>query len=164
MRIYLLRHGIAEDAGPGKPDAKRELTDKGRTRLAGVLRIARRALKEEGRRPELILSSPLVRAVQTAETARDILGVESPVQQTGALIPEGNPRKVWEELRGLRKLDAVLLAGHEPLMGHLAAWLLGTPTLQVHMAKAGLVAIEMESFREEPHGTLRWMLSPKLTE
>ena len=49
-------------------------------------------------------------------------------------------------------------------MSHLAAWLLGAPTLHVHMAKAALVSIEMESFREEPHGTLRWMLTPKLAE
>jgi phosphohistidine phosphatase len=158
MRIYLLRHGIAEDAGPRTPDAKRELTDKGRTKLAAILQVARRA----GVQPELVLSSPLVRAVQTAEMAREILGVESPVQQTPLLVPEADPHKVWEELCGLRNLDEVLLAGHEPLLGELSAWLLGSPMLQVRMTKAALVCIEMEHFRGQPQGILNWMLTPKL--
>jgi len=160
MRIYLLRHGIAEDAGPRTPDAKRELTDKGRSKLAGVLKLGRNAEI----RPELILSSPLVRAMQTAEMAREILKVEAPVQQTRVLIPDASPQEVWEELRGLRNLDEVLLAGHEPLLGHLVGWLLGAPTLQVQMSKAALVAIEMAHFRGEPHGMLHWMITPKLVE
>jgi phosphohistidine phosphatase len=158
MRIYLLRHGIAEDAGPQTPDATRELTDKGRAKLASVLHLARRAEVQ----PDLVLSSPLVRALQTAEMAREILGVESPVQQTSVLVPEGSPQAVWEELRGLRNLDGVLLAGHEPLLSHLTAWLLGATALQVHMTKAALVSIEMGSFRGEPHGVLNWMATPKL--
>lgn len=160
MRIYLLRHGIAEDAGPRTPDAKRELTDKGRTKLAGVLRVARKAEI----RPELILSSTLVRAVQTAEMAREILGVEAHVQETRVLVPEGSPQDVWEELRGLRNLDEVMLAGHEPLLGNLVAWLLGASTLQVRMSKAALVSIEMAHFRGEPHGVLNWMITPKLVD
>jgi phosphohistidine phosphatase len=158
MRIYLLRHGIAEDAGPRTPDAKRELTDKGKAKLGAVLLLARRAEVQ----PELVLSSPLVRAVQTAEMAREFLRVESPVQQTQALVPEGTPLGVWEELRGLRNLAEVLLAGHEPLLSQLTSWLLGSPALQVHMTKAALVCIEMNSFRGEPNGVLNWMITPKL--
>jgi phosphohistidine phosphatase len=160
MRVYLLRHGIAEDAGPKTPDAKRELTEKGRGKLAGVLKLARRAEIH----PELILSSPLARAVQTAEMAREILGVESPVEQTQVLVPDGSPQKVWEELRGLRNLEEVLLAGHEPLLSCLASWLLGVPELQVHMTKAALVCIDLEHPRGEPHGILNWMITPKLSE
>ena len=158
MQIYILRHGIAEDAGPRTSDFKRELTDEGRKKLAAVLRLAKRAKVQ----PELIISSPLVRAVQTAEMAREILGVESPVQQTQVLVPEGSPPKVWSELRGLRNLDAVLLAGHEPLLSELTAWLLGSPTLRVHMTKAALVCVETDHFGPDPHGTLRWMLTPRL--
>jgi len=160
MRIYILRHGIAENASARTPDFKRELTDEGRKKLAGVLRLARRA----GVKPELVVSSPLVRAVQTAEMAREVLQVEATIHQTPALVPEGNPRKVWEELRELRNLEGVLLAGHEPLLSSLTAWLLGSPELQVHMGKAALVSIEMDQFRGEPHGILRWMISPKLAE
>jgi phosphohistidine phosphatase len=111
-----------------------------------------------------VLSSPLVRAVQTAEIAREVLRVESTVQTTPLLAPEGDPAAVWNELRGLRKLEEVLLAGHEPLMSHLAAWLLGSPVLQIHMTKAALICIEFETFGGNPHGTLNWMLTPKLTD
>jgi phosphohistidine phosphatase len=160
MRLYLLRHGIAEDGGPRTPDAKRELTEKGRTKLTAVLRLARRS----GVTPELVLSSPLVRAVQTADMAREILDVASPIQQTAVLVPESSPQKVWDELRGLRNLDAVLLASHEPLLSHLTAWLLSSPALQVHMTKAAIVAIEIDSFHGEPHGVLHWMITPKLVD
>jgi phosphohistidine phosphatase len=160
MRIYILRHGIAEEASPRTPDFKRELTEEGRRKLTAVLRLARRA----GVQPELVMSSPLVRAVQTAGMAREILQVEAALHETRALVPDASPRNVWEELRGLRNLDAVLLAGHEPLLSSLTAWLLGSPGLQVHMGKAAMVCIEMEQFRGDPHGILRWMITPKLAE
>jgi phosphohistidine phosphatase len=160
LRIYLLRHGIAEDAGPKKPDAKRELTEEGRKKLTSVLRLAKRA----DVKPELVLTSPLVRAVQTAEMAREILGVDPEIQQTSMLAPDSSPGNAWAELRGHRKLDEVLLAGHEPLFSQLAAMLLGSPGLKIHMTKAGLVSIEMEQFGAEPRGVLRWMITPKLGE
>ena len=153
MLIYLLRHGIAEDSGPGVPDSKRQLTPEGRKKLGLVLKLAKNA----GVTPELIVSSPLVRAVQTAEIAREILGVEAAVQESPLLIPEGNPREVWAELQGLRNLEAVLLTGHEPLMSTLAASLLGSPSLLLHMRKGAMVCIEMENMRGEPHGILQWM-------
>lgn len=160
MRVYLLRHGIAEDAGPRTPDSERQLTDKGRAKLQAVLRVARHS----GMAPDLVLSSPLVRAVETAEIAREVLRVESPVEKTPLLVPEGDPAAVWNELRGLRKLDEVLLAGHEPMMSHLTAWLLGSPVLQIHMTKAALVCLELDSFGASPHGILNWMLTPKLID
>ena len=160
MRIYILRHGIAEEGSARTPDFKRELTGEGRKKLSGVLRLARRA----GVQPELVISSPLVRAVQTAEMAREVLQVEAAVNETRALVPGGSPRNVWEELRGLRNLEAVLLAGHEPLLSALTAWLLGAPELHVHMVKAAMVSIEMDQFGGEPHGILRWMVTPKLAE
>lgn len=160
MRIYILRHGIAEEATPRTPDFKRPLTGEGRKKLAAVLRMAKGA----GVQPELVMSSPLVRAVETAGMAREILQVEAPVHETRTLVPEGSPRIVWEELRGLRNLESVLLAGHEPLLSSLVAWLLGAPDMQIHMGKAAMVSIEMELLRGDPHGILRWMVTPKLAE
>ena len=70
MQIYLLRHGIAEDARPGHSDAKRALTKEGGERVAEVIKAARRA----GAEPSLIVSSPFVRAVETARIAAEGLG------------------------------------------------------------------------------------------
>ena len=158
MRIYVLRHGIAEDAPPGGTDADRALTQEGKRKLRGVLERARRA----GVRPDLILSSPLKRAMETAAIAAAVLGAKDDTVRTNALIPSSSADRVWKELRA-RTVEAVLLSGHEPQLSTLVAYLLGCPALQVRMKKAALVAIEVEAGEVQPHGVLLWMLTPKLT-
>ena len=125
MQIYLLRHGIAEDLAPGGKDADRRLTPEGRKRLGAILKRAAAA----GVEPTLILSSPLVRARQTAEMAAKALGCTNQILLTKVLEPGGSPEQVWDELRTHRGEAQVLLAGHEPLFGQLGAFLLGAPSL-----------------------------------
>jgi phosphohistidine phosphatase len=159
MEIYLFRHGIAEISGPGQSDSARALTDQGRKKVAEVIRTARRAAFE----PSLIVSSPYLRAVQTAEIAAHELKYRGQVVRTEALVPHGSPEGVWAELRDYRDESAVLLAGHEPLLSHLVAYLLAAPALRVEMKKAALVRIDVETLGPTPRGTLRWMITPKLT-
>lgn len=158
MRIYVLRHGIAEDAAAGVTDAERALTQEGKRKLRCVLERARRA----GVQADVILTSPLKRAVETAEIAAAVLGIKSDLVHTNALVPPGSPERVWKEIRS-RKAEAILLAGHEPLLSLVVAYLLGCPALQVRMKKAALVSIEVEGDAAQPHGVLLWMLIPKLT-
>lgn len=158
MELYLFRHGIAEDAKPGRPDANRALTDEGKKKVADVVKAARRA----GVEPSLIVSSPYVRAVETARIAAEVFEYKKDVVRTEALVPNGAPEKVWAELRDYREEAAVLLAGHEPLLSHLVSFLLASPALRVEMKKAALVRIDVESFGAMPHGTLRWMITAKL--
>lgn len=158
MELYLFRHGIAEDAKPGRPDANRALTDEGKKKVADVVKAARRA----GVEPSLIVSSPYVRAVETARIAAEVFEHKRDVVRTEALVPHGSPEKVWAELRDYREETAVLLAGHEPLLSHLVSFLLASPALRVEMKKAALVRIDVESFGAMPHGTLRWMITAKL--
>lgn len=156
MEIYLLRHGIAEDARPGQPDSERELTAEGREKLRRVLKRARSADVA----PSLILSSPLRRAVQTAGVAAEALDYKGKVVETQALIPDVPPQEAWEELRARHDESAVLLAGHEPLMSTLAAFLLGSSALQVDVKKAALLRIDCDRFGREPRGVLKWMITP----
>ena len=158
MELYVFRHGIAEDAQPGRPDPNRALTDEGRKKIAEVVKAARRA----GFAPSLIISSPYLRATQTAKVAGEELGYQGEVVRTEALVPHGSPEAVWSELRGYRTESAILLTGHEPLLSSLVAYLLGAPGLRVEMKKAAMVRIDLESFGAAPHGTLRWMITPKL--
>lgn len=158
MRIYVLRHGIAEDAAPGGTDAERALTQEGKRKLRTVLERARRA----GVRPDVILTSPLKRAVETAEMAAAVLGHKGDLAKTNALVPSSSPDRVWKEIR-THKSEAILLAGHEPLLSLSVAYLLGFPALQVRMKKAALVSVEVESDAPQPRGVLLWMLIPKLT-
>ena len=157
MEIYLLRHGIAEDRNPAG-DAARVLTEEGRKKLRRVLERASIA----GVEPSLILSSPLKRAVQTAEIAAEALDYKRNIVQTDALIPGASPAELWDEIRERRDESAVMAAGHEPMMSASVAFLLGVPALQVDMKKAGLVCIAVDRFGPNPQGVLRWMLIPKL--
>jgi phosphohistidine phosphatase len=158
MEIYLFRHGIAEDAKPGRPDSARELTDEGRRKTADVLKLARKA----GVLPTLILTSPYARARQTAQIAADELGYEGHILPIDSLVPHSSPENVWKDIRDHGHEQAILLAGHEPLLSYTVAYLLNAPSLRVEMKKAALVRIDLESLRAAPHGVLRWMLLPKM--
>jgi phosphohistidine phosphatase len=156
MEIYLLRHGIAENARPGLKDADRALTAEGRQKLQRVVARAHAA----GVKPSLILSSPLRRAMETAEIAAGSLGYKGKIVHTPALMPEAPPSQLWDELRTRQDEKAVLLSSHEPLTSVAVAFLLNTPTLQVDMKKAGLVRIDCDRLGVEPRGVLKWYLTP----
>jgi phosphohistidine phosphatase len=158
MELYLLRHGIADDRRPGRPDDKRALTDEGRKKLRQVLDRARAA----GVAPSLILTSPYVRAVQTAQMAAEVLGYQSTLVHTGALVPGSRPEAAWLEIRDHRDEQAVLLAGHEPLLSELAAYLLGVPGLAIDFKKGALLRLDVDTDARQPRGTLQWLLTPKL--
>src|SRR5208282_2039265 len=145
MQIYLLRHGIAEDARPGQPDAARALTQEGKEKLRRVLRRAGAA----GVRPASIVSSPLRRALETAVVAAEVLGYSGKIAEWRALLPEASPFDLWEEIRRRGEEPSILLAGHEPLMSAMTAYLLGCPALQVEMKKAALVRIDCERLARE---------------
>jgi phosphohistidine phosphatase len=156
MQIYLLRHGIAEDAKPGHPDSERPLTDEGRDKLRRVLKRARTA----DLNPSLILSSPYRRAVETATVAAEVLAYKGEIVRTRALVPESSPFDTWEEIRNHKDERAILLSSHEPLMSSLAAFLLDSPALHVDMKKAALVRIDCDRFGPKASGVLKWMLTP----
>ncbi len=158
MEIYILRHGIAEDAPAGQPDAERALTSDGRKKLRSVLRSA----AASGVAPSLILTSPLKRALQTAQIAAEILEYQGELLRTRTLEPNSSPKAVWDEIRVHKDEARILLVGHEPLFGRLMAYLLGSPELQVDFKKGALACIELDRFPAEPHGVLRWMLTLKL--
>jgi phosphohistidine phosphatase len=157
MELYILRHGIAEDHHSGG-DAQRALTDEGRRKLRRVLERAAKAKAE----PSLILSSPYVRARQTAELAAEVLGYGRKIVETDALIPEGSPEALWEEIRAHRQESAVLIAGHQPMLSSTLAWLLGSADVQIEMKKGALARIDLDRFGPRPGGVLQWLLTARL--
>jgi phosphohistidine phosphatase len=157
MRIYLLRHGIAED-GIGKPDSERALTIEGKKKLHEVMKT----LKSAEVKPTLVISSPYRRAQETAQIAIADLGYQGLLETSHSLTPDSSPREAWAEVRLKKTEQEVLLVGHEPLFSSLTAHLLNSPSLMVDFKKGGIVAIEMMGFSAQPHGILRWYLTPKL--
>lgn len=152
-RLYLVRHGVAEERGPAWPDdTLRPLTGRGQSRFAraaaGFMRL--------GDPPDLILTSPLVRARQTAELlslAADGVAVE----RMDALSPGRPPAAILTKLRRIRA-ERVALVGHEPDLGQLAAILLGA-SRPLPFKKGGICRIDVE-WRREAQGILVWFLSP----
>lgn len=160
MQIYLLRHGIAEDAAPGHSDSERALTGEGKEKLRRVLKRARAAEVSPG----LILSSPYKRALETAEVAAEVLGYKGRILRTHALAPDASPYETWSEMREHKDEAAILVASHEPLMSSLAAYLLNSPSLIVDMKKAALMRVDFPRVTAQPHGMLKWMLVPGVAE
>lgn len=159
MRLYLLRHGTAIDRDDPDcpPDAQRFLTGKGATRCRQVCEV----LRELGVRPQAMFASPLLRAVQTAEIAADVLGFpKARVKQTPTLLPAAAP----EEFLGLlnkSKAEEVLAAGHAPNLDEVLAAAVGAPQQLTALKKAGVACVEWN----EPgmgKGILLWLAAPKL--
>jgi phosphohistidine phosphatase SixA len=69
---------------------------------------------------------------------------------------------VWDEIRVHKDEAEILLSGHEPLFSSLTAYLLSCPGLQIDYKKGALACVEIDHFTAEPHGVLKWMLTPKL--
>jgi phosphohistidine phosphatase len=158
MQLYLLRHGIAEEGGAGMNDADRSLTTDGRRKLKQVLQAA----VEAQVKPALILTSPLKRAVQTAELAKGTLGYKDEILRTKALVPGSTVELVWDEIRVHKDKQSLMLVGHNPLFDSLGGYLLGQPGLQLDFKKGAILRIDVDTFSTHPKGVLRWYLTPKL--
>jgi len=157
VKLFVLRHGIAEERADGI-DSQRALTDEGRRKLAKVIAQAEKA----GLAPDFILTSPYVRARQTAEIAAKALGHSDPLIESDKLLPYSNPLELWEELRGYREAEQVLVVGHNPQLTELVCLLAGAPGGSIPMKKAGLACFHLRGVGPQPQATLSWMLTAKL--
>jgi phosphohistidine phosphatase len=164
VELYLVRHGIAEEAREGQLDEDRALTGKGRRRTVQALR----GLRRMGVRVEHVLSSPLVRAWQTARIVSELVGKDGP-RVEAALAPGGTPRALCERLARLAPDARVALVGHEPGLGRLATWLAAAPEDGpfappggVVFKKAGVARLDVEGAPRAGHARLLWVLEPKL--
>lgn len=158
MEIYILRHGIAEEAHAGMRDADRALTGEGKTKLQPVLRRAR-AIDVQ---PPLILTSPYRRARETAEVAAEALRNASKLVNSKTLTPESSPEAVWDEIRNHKTNAQIMIVGHEPLLSSVYAYLLGAGSVQIDVKKGSLGRIDVDRFSGQPRGVLRWLIHPKL--
>ena len=161
MNLYLLRHGIAVD--PSVPDfandAERPLTPKGRNRMRQIA-AAMGALNLSF---DVILSSPFVRARQTAEIVVKSLKCQKKLRFTDELTTSGNPKLLIQQVNDLRpKPKNFLLVGHEPYLSKLIALLTtGNTNLEIDLKKGSLCKLETETLRYARCATLVWLLAPR---
>jgi phosphohistidine phosphatase len=160
MNLFLLRHGLAVERGMAvfENDASRPLTSKGKRQLGKVAK-AMRAIKLEF---DLVWSSPLVRACQTAEIVAKELNIKRRLVLVAELSPRGSADRLIQKLRGLKKLpENVLLVGHEPDLSELISLLVtGETSAGFALKKAGLAKLEIENLRAGRCATLAWLLTP----
>ena len=157
LNIAIMRHGIAEDTAASGRDFDRALTAKGRDHVRDVAR----ALVSAGEAPTEIVTSPLVRARETAAALLDVLG-ELPLEIARALEPGkdalGLVTSLFHEGR-----DNVVLIGHEPDLSDLVSCLVGFIPPQ-SMSKAMVVSVELRADPTEGRGfasSSRFVLDPK---
>ena len=156
MQLYLVRHAEAEETPPKGGDAERRLTPEGRREFSRVV-IGLRRLEPELTR---ILTSPLVRACQTAEILQEQLPGPAP-EELPLLAPGGSLERLLFHLREAG--EAVALVGHEPGLGRLICLAVagragaGTP-----LRKGGIARIDFEDTPKPGGGRLIWLLTPRL--
>lgn len=159
MRLYLCRHGIAEDPAHGQPDAERALT------LEGIKKFRRAAKGFASLDPEIthILTSPLRRAAETATLLHNALAKvqkEPTLEAVPALAPPGKLKEFLATLRRLPADSAVVAVAHEPFLG---SWLgelcFGRPG-QAELKKGAIAALDLDD--ELNAARLLWLLPPAL--
>lgn len=154
MQLYLLRHGITEAQSPGLRDSARLLADAGILALRRVLKAA----KDKSVNPDIILSSPYARALNTARIALEELGVpENPIT-CHSLRPESSPEALWAEVVEAPG-ESILVVSHEPLLSAAASWLLGETRITVSFSPGTLARIDFERRSARPRGVLKWTLA-----
>jgi phosphohistidine phosphatase len=164
MNIFILRHGIAleRDDWKGKDDSLRPLTREGEKQLQKISR----ALKKMKLEFDLILSSPYARAKTTAEIVADKLKLKKRLKLSEALIAEGEPEQVVNEITALKPPpEYLLLVGHEPYLSQLISQLIsGDAGMNIDFKKAGLCRLKVDELRFGRCATFCWLLTPKQME
>ena len=159
MQLWFIRHARAVDREETSlPDFQRPLTPKGRKQFTALCReLARRVSP-----PQLLLTSPLIRAVQTAEIVTRAFELPATACQTlEPLGPDLTPEKLQSLLAPLN-VDSVALVGHEPSLGECLSAAIGGGSLK--LVKGAVALVELPSPIRLSSGELRWLVAPKLFE
>ena len=159
MMLYVLRHGVAEENAAEGGDAARRLTPGGRKKMRAIAD----GLCAHGLRFDAILTSPMVRAAETAAILAEAMGGEPAPQELGALAQGLAPAETVRILRLFTRHRHVVIVGHEPGLGGVVALLLtGSPDgMRLVLKKGGLVALEVHDPARRGGAVLRWMLTPR---
>ena len=160
MQLFIVRHGLAVDREDPKcpPDPERYLTEEGVKKTKGVAK----GVAALGINADLFLSSPYVRAVQTAELFADVLEYpKQKIRRTDLLLPGAEPSLFFRELARDKKSSAVFCFGHAPHLDDLIATALGLKHHVTSLKKAGAALIELRRL-SPPSGQLVWLATPKL--
>ena len=160
MELYIVRHGIAIDREDPKcpPDPERYLTEEG---IEKTKKVAK-GVAALGAAPDLLLSSPYVRAWQTAEIfASAFDSPKGKIRKTDHLLPGAEAAALFRELAKEKDASVVFVFGHGPNVDDVLAAALGVKHHATSMKKAGVALLELKRV-SPPSGELVWLGTPKL--
>jgi phosphohistidine phosphatase len=161
LDLFILRHGDAgQRVSAGSGDFQRSLTAAGQKEVSDIAR----SLKDLGTRFDLVITSPLKRAHQTASIVAKILKIEKKMQDWAELSPEGNRLDLYNKLSKLKQQSSILVVGHEPYLSGMINEIIndGNKGGRIVLKKVGLARIRIISSTPKLQGELRWLLTPKL--
>ena len=161
MNLYIVRHAIAAERGaPGyEDDSQRPLTDNGRKKMKKISR----SLDRLGLQLDVILTSPYVRARDTAKILADRFSMTEKIYFSENLIPPGNFEALVFEIHEKYDLANVALVGHEPMLSSLISWLTtGETEARIMLKKGGVAFLSSDSLFQDGRATLQWLLTPAL--
>jgi len=158
MNLYIIRNGIAADLG-GEiyDDSQRPLTEVGRKKMRSVAE----GLEAFGMKLDLILSSPYVRARETAEILAEVFKLKDKLVYSENLMPLGDLGQLIDEVNEKYPVENLVIVGHEPALSSLISLLLsGHPTINITMKKGGVCCLALDKLLFEGGAALEWLLTP----
>ncbi|MDC8453763.1 MAG: phosphohistidine phosphatase SixA [Candidatus Nitrosotalea sp.] len=157
MDLLVLRHGEAGRGSALPGDSTRALTTEGKQEIADLSN----GLKSLGVKLDVIYTSPLLRAKQTAEIVAKSLKYKGKIEELDSLKPEGSKLDFYSVLSKLKQDSVVLVVGHEPYLSDMIGEAISPSGCRINLKKAGLARIKVISTLPKIKGELRWLLTPK---
>jgi phosphohistidine phosphatase len=154
MKLFFLRHGLADRSEWNGPDHARPLTEKGKQRMAREARF----IKQLNLNLDYIVSSPLTRALQTAQIIAEWLGMEDKLIEDERLSPGFGIYELQDLIQALPDVNAIMLVGHEPDFSTTVSDLIGGG--EVACKKGSLARIDLYDLANLK-GELVWLIPPK---
>jgi phosphohistidine phosphatase len=155
MDLYLIRHAIAVDEY--EDDSRRPLTDKGKKKMRQIAK----GLRALGVEFDLILSSPYVRAAETAEVLAEVFKMKKEVEFSDNLVPMGSPDQLIAEMNEKYTTGSVAVVSHEPFLTALIGLLISdNASVDITIKKGGVCRLTVDDLHHTHKATMDWLLTP----
>ena len=161
MNLYVVRHAIAVQRGTAgdEDDSQRPLTDTGRKKMKKIVK----GLRQFEIELDVILSSPYVRACDTAKILANEFKMDNQLSFSDNLIPPGNFEALIDEIHEKYDVNSIALVGHEPMLSQLISWLMtGDKNANIMLKKGGVCFLSADNLYQDHRATLEWLLTPAL--
>lgn len=161
MNFYIIRHAIAfeEGAEEYEEDRERPLTEKGRKKMKQIAN----GLQTLGVDFDVILSSPYLRSLETAEIIASVFKMKKKIALSDNLMPMGDPELLLSEITEKYAVDSLALIGHEPQLSDLINMLVtGNAKMDITLKKGGVCRLLIDNLLQDRRATMDWLLTPRI--